>query len=94
MSIKYNKDRKDLYYLDPGVYRPEIACTTFLKGNLHKVLKKNENSEKLIERVTAIFSTFASDIPQTGTHPDSEESDGLVTLLVPTRHPSTPVILC
>lgn len=51
--------------LDPSIYQPEIARTSFLKGNLLKTLGKDNRAEQLIEKATAIFLANASNVPET-----------------------------
>ena len=65
--------------LDPGIYQPEIARTTFLKGNLLKILEKDNKAEQLIEKATAIFLAHASKAPEPDTQPNSADFDNLVT---------------
>ena len=65
--------------LDPGIYQPEIARTTFLKGNLLRTLGKDNRAEQLIEKATAIFLANASNVPETNMQPKSEDFDSLVT---------------
>lgn len=65
--------------LDPGIYQPEIARTSFLKGNLLKTLGKDNRAEQLIEKATAIFLANASNVPETNMQPNSEDFDNLVT---------------
>lgn len=69
--------------LDPGVYQPEIARTTYLKGQLLKVLKEDEEADRLIEKATAILTATASYHGTSGSQadalPSSKDFDSLVT---------------
>ena len=68
-----------IWGLDPKIYQPEIARTTFLKGTLLKILEKDGRAEQLVEEATTIFFARASKVPETDMRPTSEDFDNLVT---------------
>ena len=70
-----------IWGLDPSVYQPEIARTTFLKGQLLRTLGKPEKAEKLIEKATVYWNLTTSFSPmrKTDLRPKSEDFDNLVT---------------
>lgn len=70
-----------IWNLDPSVYQPEIARTTFLKGLGLKILGKDEKAKKLIEQATAFWALTIGDstLGETELQPCSEDFDNLVT---------------
>ncbi len=69
-----------IWGLDPSVYQPEIARTTFLQGRLLTILGKDEQACKLIEKATAFWSTTdgSSSAGEKGSQPSPEDFDNLV----------------
>ena len=70
-----------IWGLDPSVYQPEIARTTFLKGRLLRTLGKPDKAEKLIEKATAYWKLAVGVSPmlQTDLPPKADDFDNLVT---------------
>ena len=70
-----------IWGLDPSVYQPEIARTTFLKGHLLRTLGKPDKGGNLIEKATAYWDLAAGVSPmlRTNVRPRSEDFDNLVT---------------
>ncbi len=70
-----------IWGLDPSVYQPEIARTTFLQGRLLTILGKDEKAGRLIEKATAFWSATVgfSSFREKDSQPSPEDFDNLVT---------------